>query len=79
MAKPKRLFRYKVAEVYEGAEGRLEVGQTLIDSWHGKSHSYQVESNGDVSPYCYVTLIGEVTEPETLELLRGVARERAAA
>lgn len=71
MSKKTRYFRYRVAEVYEGGEGTLEVGQTMIDRWHGKSHSYQFEKHGEITPYCYVTLIGEVTEPETLVQLAG--------
>lgn len=69
MAKTKRYFRYRVAEVYEGGQDTLEVGQTLIDTWHGKSHAYQLERSGEIMPYCYTTLIGEVTEPETLAQL----------
>lgn len=71
MAKKTRFYRYRIAEVYEGAEGKIEIGQTLIDTWHGKSYTYQLERRGEIVPWCHVKLIGEVTEPETLVQLEG--------
>lgn len=68
--KPKRFFRYRVEEVYDGCPAKVSVGDVIIDTWHNKSYSYQFERNGVISAGFFVRLVEEVTEPEILAQLR---------
>lgn len=72
MPKQTRYFRYEVTHVFGSMEGRLEVGSTLIHTWHGKSHTWRVfdlnavKAKGGYSG----KLLGEVTEPAVLLKLK---------
>ena len=41
MAKTKRYYRHMVIAVGDNFKDRLEVESTVIDTWHGRSHSYR--------------------------------------
>ena len=69
----RRYWRYEVEEVFEGCPAKVKVGEILIDRWHGKSHSYQFENQGVISPGFFARLVGEVTEPDVLAQLGGKA------
>ncbi len=61
MAKSRRAWRYEVTDVTGSMVGNLKVGETIIDYWHGKSHTYTIfnrslmEETGSFS----VRLLGE--------------------
>jgi len=54
-----RRFRYKVTHVFPSMEGRLEVGDVLVDEWRGKSYTQQLENKGVVNPGWSAELVEE--------------------
>ena len=73
MSRNRKMYRYEVKEVHSGGEGHVEVGQVMVDYWHGKSHTYRVENGGVVKSFCTVVLIGphEKSEKEIRKALEG--------
>jgi hypothetical protein len=74
-----RIWQYEVTDVGGSMEGRVEVGETILDRWQGRSHTYNIFNlpRAKLTGWFSVKLIGEASEEQAAELRENWARARA--
>lgn len=56
----RRPYRYQVTEVHNALVPNVEQGSVLReDNYRGRTHTYMIEINGNVTPWASVVYIGK--------------------
>lgn len=78
MSKP-RIWQYEVIGAGGSMEGKVEVGETILDRWQGKRHTYNIFNlpRAELTGWFEVKLLGEADEEQASQLHENWSRARS--